>query len=203
MVPDLSLTDGSAGEIQHQLHREINQGYKRQGQGDADNIESIPMILVELMDGGTEMNAKGQAQPVEEPVDGISNAADRPVPLDDTCAVRDAIAERYGMTEILDEAGGPAIRLILKYPPHPESGYMRIWESPAGCVIDRLFHIYVGGHGNDVNLMYAMTRADSRRRRKQGFPRQSCFQLKAARGCGNGCADSGASQHGLRCSELG
>jgi len=87
--------------------------------------------------------------------------AGRPVPLDDTCAIRDAIAERYNMTEILDADNGPFIRLILKYPPHPESGYMRIWQSPEGCVIDRLYHIYVHGNGNDVNLMYAMTRADS------------------------------------------
>jgi len=86
---------------------------------------------------------------------------DRPVPLDDTCAVRDAIIDRYGLTELLDEAGGPAIRLKLRFPPHIEAGWMRIWQSPAGCVIDRLYHIYVGGNGNDINLMYAMTRADS------------------------------------------
>lgn len=87
--------------------------------------------------------------------------AERPVPLDDTCAVRDAIADRYGMTELLNDEGGPAIVLKLRFPPHSEAGWMRIWQSPAGCVIDRLYHIYVGGQGNDVNLMYAMTRADS------------------------------------------
>ena len=90
-----------------------------------------------------------------------SGSAGRPVPLDDTCAVRDAIIDRYGLTELLDEAGGPAIRLKLRFPPHNEAGWMRIWQSPAGCVIDRLYHIYVGGNGNDINLMYAMTRADS------------------------------------------
>lgn len=93
-----------------------------------------------------------------EPVEADPN---RPVPLDDTNAVRDAIAERYGMTELLDAEGGPAIRLKLRFPPHSEAGWMRIWETPAGCVIDRLYHIWVGGQGNDVNLMYAMTRADS------------------------------------------
>jgi len=90
-----------------------------------------------------------------------SGSGDRPVPLDDTCAVRDAIIDRYGLTELLDEAGGPAIRLKLRFPPHNEAGWMRIWQSPAGSVIDRLYHIYVGGNGNDINLMYAMTRADS------------------------------------------
>lgn len=90
-----------------------------------------------------------------------SSGDERPVPLDDTCAARDAIIDRYGLTEMLDEAGGPAIRLKLRFPPHNEAGWMRIWQSPAGCVIDRLYHIYVGGNGNDINLMYAMTRADS------------------------------------------
>ncbi len=88
-------------------------------------------------------------------------ATDRPVPLDDTNAVRDAIIDRYGMTELLDAEKGPYVRLKLRFPPHDEAGYMRIWETPAGCVIDRLYHIYVEGGGNDVNLMYAMTRADS------------------------------------------
>ena len=88
-------------------------------------------------------------------------ATSRPVPLNDTCAVRDTIIDRYAMTEMQDEEGGPFIRLKLRFPPHSEAGYMRIWETPKGCVIDRLYHIYVEGQGNDVNLMYAMTRADS------------------------------------------
>ena len=103
------------------------------------------------------MTAPDPTSPVAEATDQSS----RPVPLDDTNAIRDAIIERYGMTEILDAEGGPAIRLKLRFPPHPESGWMRIWQTPEGCVIDRVYHIYVGGQGNDVNMMYAMTRADS------------------------------------------
>lgn len=99
------------------------------------------------------LSASDEAAPV--------SSADRPVPLDDTNAVRDAIIDRYGLTEMLDEEGGPFIRLKLRFPPHLEAGFMRIWQTPEGCVIDRLYHIYVGGNGNDVNLMYAMTRADS------------------------------------------
>ena len=102
-----------------------------------------------------------ESQPPEITWAFHSMGEDRPVPLDDTCSVRDAIIDRYGLTEMLDEAGGPAIRLKLRFPPHNEAGWMRIWQSPAGCVIDRLYHIYVGGNGNDINLMYAMTRADS------------------------------------------
>jgi len=109
------------------------------------------------------------SQPKTRPADSsaatiagsVAESSGRPVPLDDTCAVRDAIIDRYGLTELLDAEGGPFIRLRLKFPPHNEAGYMRIWQSPPGCVIDRLYHIYVGGNGNDINLMYAMTRADS------------------------------------------
>jgi hypothetical protein len=91
----------------------------------------------------------------------IDTQSARPVPLEDTCAARDAIIAHYGMTEILNDQGGPAIPLKLRFPPHPEAGWMRIWQTPPGCVIDRVYHIYVSGQGNDVNLMYAMTRADS------------------------------------------
>ena len=85
----------------------------------------------------------------------------RPVPLEDTNAVRDAIIEHCGATEILDQDNGPAVRLKLRWEPYPEAGWMRIWATPVGCVVDRIYHIYVEGQGNDVNLMYAMTRADS------------------------------------------
>lgn len=87
--------------------------------------------------------------------------AGRPVPLDDTNAVRDAIIEHCNAAELLDAEGGPYVRLKLRWEPYPEAGWMRIWETPAGCVVDRIYHIYVEGQGNDVNLMYAMTRADS------------------------------------------
>ena len=74
-------------------------------------------------------------------------AQDRPVPVEDTNAVRDAIIDHYGMTEILSEDGGPAIPLRLRWEPYPEAGWMRIWETPAGCVIDRVYHILCGGSG--------------------------------------------------------
>jgi hypothetical protein len=99
--------------------------------------------------------------PELRPRDTVAHDPNRPVPLADTEAVRDAIARRYGMAELRDDTGGPAIRLKLRFPPHAEAGWMRIWTTPAGCPIDRLYHIWVGGQGNDVNLMYAMTRADS------------------------------------------
>lgn len=97
----------------------------------------------------------------DEPSVRCDNNAERPVPLDDTNFARDAIIDRYGLVELLDSEGGPFVRLRLKFPPHIEAGWMRIWQTPAACPIDRLFHIYVGGQGNDINLMYAMTRADS------------------------------------------
>ncbi len=84
-----------------------------------------------------------------------------PVPLDDTNAVRDRIVEFSNATEALDEQGGPLIRLKLRNPPHIEGGWMRLWDTPEGHAIDRIFHIWMGGPGNDMNLMYAMTRADS------------------------------------------
>jgi len=84
-----------------------------------------------------------------------------PIPVEDTIEIRDQIINHCSMTEILGEDSGPFKRLILSRGPKIEAGYLRLWESPEGSVVDRLFHIYVGGNGNDVNLMYAMTRADS------------------------------------------
>ena len=86
---------------------------------------------------------------------------DIPVPLDDTVVVRDALLAIAPMNEVHGEGGGPHLRLLLRHPPHPEAGWMRLWDTPAGHAIDRVFHIWMGGRGNDMNLMYAMTRADS------------------------------------------
>ena len=107
------------------------------------------------------MNAIADNHSMSTPTTASENTPDRPVPLDDTCDARDAIIRFCNLTEITGEDGGPFIRLKLKNPPFIEAGYMRLWQSPPGCVVDRLFHIYVGGQGNDINLMYAMTRADS------------------------------------------
>ena len=90
-----------------------------------------------------------------------SKAASLPVPLDDTNVVRDRIVEFANATEVVDERGGPLIGLKLRNPPHIEAGWMRLWDTPKGHAIDRIFHIWMGGPGNDMNLMYAMTRADS------------------------------------------
>ena len=83
-----------------------------------------------------------------------------PVPLYDTDLVRDRIIQHCGLEEVL-EAGGPVLRLPLRRPPHIEAGWVRLWRAPADSAIDRLFHLYIGGPGNDMNLMYAMTRVDS------------------------------------------
>ncbi|ARN76017.1 hypothetical protein [Oceanicoccus sagamiensis] len=83
-----------------------------------------------------------------------------PEPLADTIIVRDRIIEHCGLEEVTDGVG-PILPLKLRRPPYVEAGWVRLWKAPEDSVIDRLFHLYIGGPGNDMNLMYAMTRADS------------------------------------------
>jgi hypothetical protein len=83
-----------------------------------------------------------------------------PVPLADTVIVRDKLIEHFRLTEI-SEDGAAILPLKLKRPPFIEAGWVRLWKAPEDSAIDRLFHLYIGGPGNDMNLMYAMTRIDS------------------------------------------
>ncbi len=88
-------------------------------------------------------------------------ADDIPVPLDDTLIVRESLLALANATEVTAADGGPLVRLFLRQAPQVQAGWMQLWDTPDGHVIDRVFHIWMGGQGNDMNLMYAMTRADS------------------------------------------
>ncbi|WP_101759798.1 hypothetical protein [Oceanicoccus sp. KOV_DT_Chl] len=83
-----------------------------------------------------------------------------PVPLEDTVLVRDKIIQHCHLTEVT-ENGAAKMRLNMKRSPFVEAGWVRLWQAPEDSVIDRLYHLYIGGPGNDMNLMYAMTRIDS------------------------------------------
>jgi hypothetical protein len=83
-----------------------------------------------------------------------------PVPLADTVIVRDKLIAHFQLTEITAD-GNAILPLKLKRMPAVEAGWVRLWEAPAESHIDRLFHLYIGGPGNDMNLMYAMTKVDS------------------------------------------
>ncbi|GLP96193.1 alpha/beta fold hydrolase [Paraferrimonas sedimenticola] len=92
--------------------------------------------------------------------DGIKTQT-APEPLADTNVIKERLIKAGQLEEIHGEDGGPYMRLMLKRVPNVEAGFMRIWKAPQGSHIDRVFHIWMGGRGNDMNLMYAMTRADS------------------------------------------
>lgn len=84
-----------------------------------------------------------------------------PIPVNDTTAIRDRIVDHCNLHEILGENGDPFITLKLKFPPYVKAGFLRLWGAPETSAIDRVLHLYVGGPGNDANVMYAMTKTKS------------------------------------------
>jgi hypothetical protein len=81
-------------------------------------------------------------------------------PLQDTVLVRDAMIDHCQLQEVLVD-DGPAMVLKLRRPPFIEAGWVRLWQAPSDSPLDRLFHLYIGGPGNDMNLMYVMTKINS------------------------------------------